>query len=126
MSVKKPRPSAKQVRAFRSRSVGVESIVFANSYAQARHITVKSANDASYPIDYADVVVHRAPEYDCRLTIDGRVPALGICHSPDSLRSRKVQERKVVSILPARQAKAKQVEAEIVRRIRMAAKKLPF
>ncbi len=41
-----------------------DSIVSAQTSSKARHVVVSSAREVGYMIDYKDVSVRRAPEYD--------------------------------------------------------------
>lgn len=51
--------------AWRTVCVGVEGIVFADTRPKARYITIRSANDAGYEVEFTrPVSVRRAPEYD--------------------------------------------------------------
>ena len=55
----------KILKAYRTKAIGTESIVFAENRGQARYSTVRSANEAGYCITFSDVeFAVREPKYD--------------------------------------------------------------
>jgi hypothetical protein len=54
------------IRAFRTKAIGTESIVFAKTASKARYITYLAAKDAGYEVGIIEVSVKRAAEYDLR------------------------------------------------------------
>jgi len=73
------------IRAFKTEACGVVSIVFAGSASQARWTTLQAAREVGYKLDFGNVSVLRAPEYDVRLTPEGRIPSARMCHAADRL-----------------------------------------
>ncbi len=73
------------IRAFKTECTGVTTIVFAETAGQAKYDTMRAANDAGYRVKFTDVAACRAPKYDQRRTIDGEIPTLRMCHSPERL-----------------------------------------
>lgn len=75
-----------KMRAFKT-TCGVISIVFADTASQARYDTYKAAREAGYFVEFGEITVKRAPEYDNREQIDGRLPAARKCLDPEYLKS---------------------------------------
>jgi len=74
------------IRAFETELDEFTSIVYAETASKARHITRISALNACYTnVDYADIKVLRAKEYDNATTIHGETPAVS-CYSMEFLR----------------------------------------
>ena len=74
------------IRAFRTELDDVVSIVYAETASKARHITRITALDACYAnVDYADIRVLRAKEYDKGITEDGKPIKTNHCYTPEYL-----------------------------------------
>jgi hypothetical protein len=52
------------VKAWRTASIGIESLVLAESREQARAVTARSACDAGFDVRYTDVRAVRWPKFD--------------------------------------------------------------
>lgn len=76
----------KNIRAFQVRIHGTTAITFALSASKARYAGFFAANDAGYKTTFADVSVKRAPEYDCRLFLEGKIPLVGKCYGREYLK----------------------------------------
>lgn len=76
------------MKAYRTKFYGITSIVFAETAARARSATYRSARDAGYDGKrYFDVTSSRAPEFDCRRTLDDCIPVSNRPHDPKQLRT---------------------------------------
>lgn len=67
------RPGALRIirLAFRTTLSGVVSVVAADSPAQAKYRTLRSARDAGYRVEFTDLRCRRAPEFDEWAELDG-------------------------------------------------------
>lgn len=77
------------IRAYRCIVDGFDNdgIVFTTSASKARYATKLNAADAGFKFDFREIRVVRAPEFDCRLTLDGKIPVRNRPFSPDYLQS---------------------------------------
>jgi len=74
------------VRAFKTFSIGITNIVFAESAGKARTVTVRCATNAGYKVTYPMVFVKRSPEYDCRKWKEGgNIVTENCCYKPEDL-----------------------------------------
>jgi hypothetical protein len=76
----------KTIRAFQVRVHGTTAITFALTASKARYAGFFAANDAGYKTTFADVSVKRAPDFDCRLFTDGKIPPVGKCYGREYLK----------------------------------------
>lgn len=76
-----------KVKAFRCIIIDFDddAIVFATSASKARYATKINAHDAGFKFDFKEIRVVRSPEFDCRLTLDGKIPVERRCLSPEYL-----------------------------------------
>jgi len=76
-----------RIRAFRTELDDIISIVYAETASKARHITRISALDVCYTnVEYADIKVLRAKEYDKATLLGGGTPTIEHCYSMVYLR----------------------------------------
>ena len=71
----------KPVKAYRTRALGVDCVVFAKSRGAARYATFRAANDAGYDIGFGDVEFCRRDEL-----LDSQRGAshhVGTCYKPE-------------------------------------------
>ena len=74
------------IRAFRTELDDIVCIVYAETASKARHITRTSALDAYFTnVDYADIKVSRAKEFDNGITKDGKPIKTNHCYTPEYL-----------------------------------------
>jgi len=74
------------IRAFRTELDDIVCIVYAETASKARHRTRISAIEACYTnVDYADIKVVRAKEYDKGITEDGKPIKTNHCYTPEYL-----------------------------------------
>ena len=53
-----------EIIAWRTEAIGIASIVWSRSRAQARYATTRSARDAGWDVRFTQVRAHRAPSFD--------------------------------------------------------------
>ena len=73
------------IRAFEMVALDITSIVFAESAGKARAATVRTANDVGFTVTFPDVVVRRAPDFDCALMSGGGTPLTETCYVSELL-----------------------------------------
>jgi len=74
------------IRAFRTELDDIVCIVYAETASKARHITRTSALDAYFTnVDYADIKVSRAKEFDNGITKDDKPIKTNHCYTPEYL-----------------------------------------
>ena len=74
------------IRAFRTELDDIICIVYAETASKARHITRRSALEACYTdVDYADIKVSRAKEFDNGITKEGKPIKTRHCYTPECL-----------------------------------------
>jgi hypothetical protein len=76
------------IRAFRVDMPGFDimGIVFAVNASKARYAAYRTAKDAGFAFEFREISIRRAPEFDCRETIHGKIPVTGSCFLPKYLR----------------------------------------
>jgi hypothetical protein len=77
----------KTIRAFQVKAHGTTAITFALTVSKARYAGFFAANDAGYKTNFADVSVKRAPDFDCRLFLDGKIPPVGRLYGREYLKA---------------------------------------
>lgn len=70
----------KAFKAFKAVCYGVECIVFAKTASKARNITRVAAIDGGWEVEFMDIRVIRAPEFDEGILLDGGIASDDKCY----------------------------------------------
>jgi hypothetical protein len=52
------------MKAYETRALGLDSIVWTKNAARARYVTLQAARSAGYTIKFSDIKVKRVPQWD--------------------------------------------------------------